>query len=203
MQSEILPKRSLLIFSIVGFTISSIVILFLIFNLPVQSSYTNSTLNNNKPVKSIQTVGLPISLKIPKINVDAVIERVGLTSDGSVGVPKGPVNAAWFNLSPHPGDIGSAVITGHYGIWKSGIPTVFNNLYKLNKGDKIYIKDDRGAIITFVVRESKNYNPKTDASDVFVLNDGKAHLNLITCEGIWNKVSKSYSKRLVVFADKE
>jgi len=34
-------------------------------------------------------------------------------------------------------------------------------------------------------------------------SDAKAHLNLITCEGVWDKVSKSYSKRLVVFTDRE
>jgi hypothetical protein len=37
---------------------------------------------------------------------------------------------------------------------------------------------------------------------VFASNDGGAHLNLITCAGEWNKGKKSYSERLVVFADK-
>jgi len=34
-------------------------------------------------------------------------------------------------------------------------------------------------------------------------NDGKAHLNLITCAGVWDEVEKSHSSRLVVFADME
>ncbi|MFA5714473.1 MAG: PAS domain S-box protein [Candidatus Paceibacterota bacterium] len=41
------------------------------------------------------------------------------------------------------------------------------------------------------------------ATDIFVSNDGKAHLNLITCGGFLDEVSKSYPKRLVVFADAE
>jgi hypothetical protein len=53
------------------------------------------------------------------------------------------------------------------------------------------------------VREIKKYDPNANASDVFISGDGKAHLNLITCVGFWNKVSKSYPKRLVIFADKE
>ena len=28
-----------------------------------------------------------------------------------------------------------------------------------------------------------------------------AHLNLITCEGIWNKVNDTYPQRLVIFTD--
>ncbi len=135
--------------------------------------------------------------------MDAVLEQVGLTPQGAVDVPKGPSNAAWFDLSPRPGAGGNAIITGHYGVWKNGKPTVFNNLSKLAAGDKLYIEDEKGQIIVFIVRQSRSYNPKADASDVFISNDGKAHLNLITCEGTWNKSAKSYSKRLVVFADKE
>jgi hypothetical protein len=38
------------------------------------------------------------------------------------------------------------------------------------------------------------------AKDVFNGDNGD-HLNLITCDGIWDADEKSYSKRLVVFAD--
>lgn len=147
--------------------------------------------------------GVPVRLKIPRINIDAAIESVGLTSQGAVDVPRGSVNTAWYNLGPRPGENGSAVITGHYGVWKNGTPTVFNNLSKLRPGDKIYVRDKKGITFTFIVREIKKYNPRADASDVFISSDGEAHLNLITCLGAWNKASKSYPKRLVIFADKE
>ncbi len=146
--------------------------------------------------------GLPIHLKIPIINVDAPIGQVGLTREGDVDVPKGPTNAAWYNLGPRPGEIGSSVIVGHFG-WKNNTPAVFDNLSKLKKGDKIYAEDDQGISTTFVVREIKTYDSKADASYVFNSSDNKSHLNLITCEGTWNKVSKDYPSRLVVFADKE
>lgn len=145
---------------------------------------------------------LPVRIKIPKINVDAILEHVGLTSRGGVDIPEGPVNAAWFKFGPRPGDPGNAIIIGHYG-WKNNIVAVFDNIYKLVKGDKVYIEDEDGKIITFIVRESRSYNPEADSSFVFVSNDDKSHLNLITCEGIWNKALKSYSKRLVVFTDRE
>jgi len=149
-----------------------------------------------------EEAGLPIKLKIPKINADASFEYVGLTDDGAMGVPKGPQGVAWFNLGPRPGDIGNAVISGHYG-WKNNIPAVFDDLNKLKIGDKVYIETEKGETITFVVRELRSFGENDDASDVFISNDGKSHLNLITCEGVWNKSLKSYSKRLVVFTDKE
>lgn len=146
--------------------------------------------------------GLPVHLKIPQINTDAGFEYVGLASDGSMDVPKGPADVGWFNLGPHPGEKGSAIIAGHSG-WKDGVPAVFDNLYKLQLGDKIYIEDEKGTIITFVVRGIKKYKPTTDAIDVFESSDGLAHLNLITCTGTWDFFKKSRPDRLVVFADKE
>ena len=165
---------------------------------------------HGEPIKPVENIalaeqvvsGLPIRLKIPSINIDAPIEQVDLAPDGSMDVPKAPPNAAWFNLGPRPGENGSAVIDGHFG-WKNNIPAVFDHLNKLQKGDKIYIVDDKGVTITFVVRETRIFVEKDNTSTVFSSSDGKAHLNLITCEGIWNKVTKSYSGRLVVFADKE
>jgi len=146
--------------------------------------------------------GIPIHLKIPDINVDANIESVGLTTKGAVDTPLSFINVAWFNLGPRPGEEGSSVIDGHSG-WKKGIQSVFDNLYKIKKGDKIYVTDEKGEIITFVVREFRTYSLKDDATDIFTSTDGKAHLNLITCVGNWNVGQKSPNDRFVVFADKE
>lgn len=144
-------------------------------------------------------IGVPMRLKIPRIKVDAAIEPVGLTVDGAMGVPSKLADAAWFDLGPHPGQQGSAVIAGHRSsrIW---VPAVFDHLRDLRVGDKIYIEDDQGTKISFVVRESRAYEADEDATDVFSLRDG-IHLNLVTCSGDWDKVQKSYNKRLVIFAD--
>lgn len=144
--------------------------------------------------------GLPVRLTIPIISVDAAIEYVGVTPTGAMDAPKGPQNAAWFQFGPRPGEIGSAVIDGHYG-WKDNTPAVFDDLSKLRKGDSISVTDEKGILTTFVVRDFHLLGENEDASSVFTSNDGKAHLNLITCEGVWNAATKSYAKRLVVFAD--
>jgi sortase A len=134
--------------------------------------------------------------------VDAPIEQVGVTSEGDMDVPKQQFDTAWYKLGPRPGEIGSAVIAGHKD-WKNGESAIFADLHKLQPGDKVVVEDDRGLLITYVVRTSRGYNPDSDATDVFRSNDGRAHLNLITCEGLWDKNAKSYSQRLIVFTDKE
>ncbi|MFA5840707.1 MAG: class F sortase [Candidatus Paceibacterota bacterium] len=192
-----------LVVIIVGIIFSAIVISFLTFSLPVKDSFAEASFVKTQSVLSAKAdLEYSFRLKIPKINVDATVENLGLTFDGAMEVPKGPANAAWYSLGTPPGDIGSSVIDGHSG-WKNGIPAVFDNLYKLKKGDKIYVQDKKGIVTTFVVRESRKYNPNADATGVFTSSDGKAHLNLITCTGLWNKIWKSHSERLVVFADKE
>jgi LPXTG-site transpeptidase (sortase) family protein len=145
---------------------------------------------------------LPSRLIIPNINVDATILPIGLTSQGAVGVPESPYDVAWFNLGPIPGAPGSAVISGHYG-WKDNIPAAFDNLHKLQAGDRVYVKDEQKDVNVFVVRELKTYDLDEDVSLVFNSDDGKAHLNLITCKGAWDSIQKSYSQRLVVFTDEE
>ena len=143
--------------------------------------------------------GLPTRLIIPSINIDALIQYVGLAPDGSIGVPDGPYNVAWFDLSSRPGQQGSAIITGHYGPWKNGIKSVFDNLYKLKVGDKIYVKDDMGKLISFTMKSSKIYNLNASVPDLFNKNDG-VYLDLITCNGTWIQDKETYTNRLVIFA---
>jgi len=194
MESKLSLKWSWLILIIAGITFSSLIIF---------SSVNNKSIKLIQNAGSLEQISLesPFRLKIPKINIDAAVENVGLTSDGAVDVPRGPEDVAWFDLGPRPGENGDAVIDGHSG-WKDNMPAVFNNLSKLQKGDKIYIEDGKGTTIAFVVREIKSYNPEANVPDVFNSNDEKAHLNLITCSGYWNDAEKTHSDRLVVFADK-
>lgn len=144
--------------------------------------------------------GLPVRLQIPVIGIDSAVEDALITPDGRMDVPAGSVNVAWFSLGPHPGEVGSAVIGGHFGI-DNGIPFVFYNLDKLRIGDKVYIVDDEDNTLAFVVRAIKSFDRNGDSTTVFTSQDGLAHLNLITCEGVWNQVNGTYPQRLVVFTD--
>lgn len=206
--SKTLSKRTLLTAALAGFAF--FLAFFFYFDLGNQTWSDSAPFVANTKVFHKQEQeqekadsGLPVRLKIPKINVDAAVDPMGTTPSGAMEIPSGSKNVGWYKFGPHPGDNGSAVIDGHYGRWKNGEGSVFDDLNNLEKGDILYIDDEKGATTTFVVRESRKYDPNADASDIFESSDGKAHLNLITCEGIWDKASKSYSQRLVVFTDKE
>jgi len=205
---KILSKRFLLLVVSIVFII--FVVFFFIF-IPQKSIQQGSQviLVENAIAQSNQEqvnqedlgIGLPAYLRIPVIGVDATVISVGLTLDGAMDVPKGPDDVAWFSLGSRPGESGSSVIAGHYG-WENNIPAVFDNLHKLRKGDNLSVEDENGIVTTFVVREIRIYGKDDVASDVFGSDDGKAHLNLITCTG-WNNVEKTFSERLILFTDKE
>jgi LPXTG-site transpeptidase (sortase) family protein len=115
-------------------------------------------------------------------------------------VPAGSENVAWFALGTIPGQTGNAVIGGHFGI-DNGVPKVFYLLNKLEIGDKVYVVNDMGKTLVFAVRAIRLFDRNAESSSVFLSSDGLAHLNVITCEGVWNKVNDSYPDRRVVFTD--
>ncbi len=146
------------------------------------------------------TIAAPTTLKIESITVAAPIYPVGLTPEGDMDITEDPMQTAWYEPGPKPGEVGSAVIAGHYG-WKNGVPSLFNELNTLKPGAEIKIVAEDDKELTFAVTHIENYSYKDDATEVFRSNDGKAHLNLITCQGEWNKGLSTYSERYVVFTE--
>lgn len=178
-----------------------LITVFVIFSLLLlfyPSQGINEKLVSKSSVISKISPGAPVRLIIPQININTDIKYMGVTPYGVMEVPNNIMDVGWFKLGPHPGEKGSAVIAGHFD-GKNGEAGVFVNLYKLKKGDKLYTEDDKGVLIAFIVREKHIYDPGS-ADEVFSSSDS-AHLNLITCDGVWDGAKKSYSKRLVVFAD--
>ncbi|OGH88586.1 MAG: hypothetical protein A3J93_00595 [Candidatus Magasanikbacteria bacterium RIFOXYC2_FULL_42_28] len=197
-------RQTLTVLIIVGI-VFSVSLVFVYFyqntNSPVIKIVTNDLALPEIDVAVASEEGaLPIRLKIFKINLDTTIERVGLTVAGAMDTPKDRANVAWLQTGTRPGEIGSAVMAGHYG-WNNKRGSAFDNLYKLRAGDELLVLDDQGVATIFVVYDTRRYNAESDATKVFFSNDGKSHLNLITCEGDWDPVTKSYPQRLVVFAE--
>jgi LPXTG-site transpeptidase (sortase) family protein len=186
-----------LVFCLTSFIYQEVAFSQKLIALPLTIAPKSSTLAS--PSTAQVEINSPIRLIIPKVKVDATIEYVGLTSTGAMGVPKKITDVAWFNLGTIPGEIGSAVIAGHLD-GKNGQKAIFYDLKKLKKGDLLFIKDNQGKIITFVVKELRLYNSEAAVPEVFSSNQG-VHLNLITCAGNWSKSKKNYAQRLVVFTD--
>jgi len=181
---------------VIAFAVFSLLLLFHTQGINDKSIFQSFIPQNQVAAKA--SPGFPVRLLIPAINVNAAVQQVGFTKSREMEVPSNTVDVGWFKLGSRPGEKGSAVIDGHFD-GDSGGAGVFTNLYKLKKGDKLYIENDKGEVTVFVVRESRTYDPGY-AYDIFSLSDS-AHLNLITCDGVWDGVKKSYNKRLVVFAD--
>jgi len=193
-----LPARRMLLIvfatTIVGLIVILTVVRFLEFRPAVDKGLPTS--------QSTIGLGSPTRLEIPKISVIAAIDSVGLTMEGDLDVPTGYDSVGWYKDGPRPGELGSAVIDGHFGRSDGG-PAVFDKLSQLQKGDKLSVIDTKGATTNFVVTGSRSYDPAEDATAVFRSNDSKARLNLITCQGRWDNSQDGYRARLVVFTEKE
>ncbi len=143
----------------------------------------------------------PKTLIIPRLNIKAPIDPVGLTPNGSMGVPSEPDRVVWYKYGPLPGELGNSVIAGHVD-WYTG-PAIFYDVAKLNPGDEIIITTVQDAEIIFRVKEKKIYRYNDfPINDVFgSVNLSK--LNLITCTGIFDTNQRNYSHRLVIFSEKQ
>ncbi len=165
---------------------------------------TTTTVSVPMPTSAPVTAGVPIRIKIPQLNVDAPVIPVGLTASGAMDAPHTITEVGWYSGSVRPGMIGTAVMDGHVAQIRGGIatqPGVFSRLNELHVGDVFQIVDDRGETISFVVRESRLFDPSSDTTALFTSADGKAHLNIITCDGSWDPIAASFSQRLVILAD--
>jgi sortase A len=149
-------------------------------------------------------IGLPVTLLIPALSIDTNIQSVGKTASGAMANPQGAHKfreVGWYKFGPRPGQAGSAVIDGHLDNALS-LKGVFYHLDQLQVGDTVIVRTASSTQAVFRVAGSKVYDYKqSNAEEVFLSADGKAHLNLITCDGTWVQSEKSYTQRLVVFTD--
>lgn len=145
----------------------------------------------------VPRAGLPVRLKIPAIKVDTAIESVGLTPDGAMDVPKNYDNTAWYNLGPRPGEFGNSVINGHLD--SKTREAVFWNLKKLKVGDEVIVVGDDGVERRFVVERTEIYKrAEAPLNQIFGPTPG-VRLNLITCEGDFNRRLGEYDSNMVVY----
>ncbi len=170
-----------------------------------------NTINANVPARTFirrlgssapapPRAGQPVRLKIPAISVDAAVEQVGQTADGSMDVPKDFAATAWYDLGARPGERGNAVVAGH--VDSTTGKAVFWDLRKLVSGDQIVVVGDDSIERTFVVMASEAY-PRADVPlDRVFGATTDARLNLITCDSnsAFDRTHGEYAGNLVVYA---
>jgi sortase (surface protein transpeptidase) len=141
----------------------------------------------------------PTSVKIPKIGAESSL-AVAVKTDGSISVPSvhTPMQAAWYKLSPVPGDVGPAVVLGHVDGDKK--PGIFFRLKNLVPGDEVDIDRSDGRKLKFVVDRVTQVPKETFPRDAVYGNSDKPELRLITCGGAFDHAAHSYRDNIVVYA---
>ena len=144
------------------------------------------------------TLKLPVRVRIPRINVSAEIETVGLAADGQMAAPQSYVRVGWYGLGPVPGEPGASVLAGHVDSVRG--PAVFWSLRDLRSGDQIEVELTGGQVQRFVVEGSGWYTPvEAPLATIFAVV-GPPRLHLVTCGGTFDHARREYSHRLVVYA---
>lgn len=146
----------------------------------------------------------PLEMSIPKIEVETRVQKVGVTAGGNMAVPDNYTDVGWFRLGAEPGAPGSAVLAGHLDTG-SGKPAVFYRLSELQIGDEIFVKNEEGETLKFVVTGSRLVDYDNPPAEVIEELFGKpkdenSYLNLITCDGDWIPEERTYNTRLIVFS---
>jgi sortase (surface protein transpeptidase) len=123
-----------------------------------------------------------------------------MDSDGRMDVPGSSFTVGWWKLGTIPGELGSAVIDGHFDT-PQGKPGVFYDLGKLSADDQIIVLDEYGHDLRFAVRSVSSVSDNNFPLEKVFADSSGRRLNLITCSGTWDRALKNYSDRLVVYSE--
>jgi len=149
------------------------------------------------PSSSRVGVAQPARLVVPRLHIDARVERAGLDAQGNLPAPAGLRDVAWYTGSSAPGQLGGTLISGHLGV-RPG-QAVFWDLWRLRPGDVVVILRVDGTTLRYVVDGAQRYSRGASVPELYA-NHGTAELWLITCDGIWDASNATYKDRLVIHA---
>ena len=141
--------------------------------------------------------GPPTNIRIPKIKVNTTIVPLAVDSSGALEPPPNFTQVGWYAQGAAPGDVGPAVLAGHYDNTISG--TVFYRLRLLNNGDHVQIERG-GTWIDFTVLYRGEYSKQDFPTNLVYGPTPDAELRLITCGGTFNGRVGSYDDNIVVYA---
>jgi LPXTG-site transpeptidase (sortase) family protein len=154
---------------------------------------------------------------IEKAKVDAPITLKAVPADGgALPSPNGPDDVVFYDFAAHvglggyPGSGGRIVVSGHVdyggGPCKNGsVPppctAVFWDLSDLKEGDVIEIRTASGSH-KYRVTSSENIGPQDQAKwDGVWGRTGNETIALITCGGDFNRQTREYDSRHVVYGE--
>lgn len=163
------------------------------------SEVASTTLAALAPSRDALPGELPARLRIPALGINAHVKHVGVNEAGNMATPGNFVDVGWYKYGTVPGFLGSAVVDGHVDN-ALGLSGVFKHLGDLRPGDEIYVDTASSSALRFVVEKVESYAVGDVPREALFNAKDAARLNLITCEGVWQKELNTYDRRLVVWA---
>lgn len=143
----------------------------------------------------------PARIVIPRIGVDAPVTVKGIDADGVMEPPDEPEEVAWYSFTARPGAGSNAVFSAHVDYRDYG-PAAFARLDDLRKDDLVEVRLADGSLHRYRVILSRVYQAETAPSQDIVGPTSREVVTLITCSGDFDEVSRQYSHRLMVRAER-
>jgi LPXTG-site transpeptidase (sortase) family protein len=140
----------------------------------------------------------PTELSIPDVAIQTSLLTVGRNADNTIKVPDSYETAGWYKHSPTPGEIGPTIIVGHVDSYRG--PAVFWRLSQMQPMQLVKIKRADGQTVTYQVTDVKQFDQNNFPTNEVYGNITHAGLRLITCGGVYNRSTNSYSHNTVVYA---
>jgi LPXTG-site transpeptidase (sortase) family protein len=140
-------------------------------------------------------------LVIPKAKIDHPFVVKGLTDKREMEDPGGKDDVAWYNFSTPPGYGSNAVLSGHVD-WYTGQRGVFWFLRDLKEGDEAEVRYSDGMVLTYRVVRIDVYETNDAPVAEITGPTEKDLLTMITCDGVFQRSTRDYTKRRVVTAER-
>lgn len=154
-------------------------------------------------------------VRIPVLGVDARVASRYVGGDGVMPNPVGPADVVWYDLSAwsglggEPGSGGNAIFSGHvdynatvrYADVHYRGQGVFGQLQRLSEGDVIEV-DYNGETLRYAVTWTRQLHASEDDWAPIWRRGGRDAITLYTCGGEFDTVSRQYSDRVVVRAER-
>jgi hypothetical protein len=145
----------------------------------------------------------PVHIDIAEAGIHADLLKVGLDSDGSLGVP--PLGqaqkAAWYDKGPAPGQAGPAVIDAHVDSSETkDYRGAFYNLGEVLPGEQIDVTRADHSVAVFTVDSVQQAAKDQFPTSRVYGSVSYAALRLITCGGDFDYSKRSYVDNTIVYA---
>ncbi|MFJ4483686.1 class F sortase [Streptomyces longwoodensis] len=142
----------------------------------------------------------PTRLLLPRLDLSAAVDPVGVADDGTVVVPRDPRRVGWYRFSPRPGASGgSSVIVGHVDSDDRGLG-VLVALADVRAGDRVGVERADGSRVDYRVVSRRTVAKEALAASGAFRTEGPAVLTLVTCTGPYLPDQGGYRNNLVVTA---